>query len=268
MIYTSERAHNGPLSVNSCCERILTGQDFDTLRPKGRVDFGLQYIHKGMAYSEEGGLVTPVPAGSLILHFPGVPQHYFFDPTQKSVLMYVHFTGADCARLAPLRSDRAVIRAIHAPAEFERTFRRMISAYNLKEPCYDLICSGYLTVLMGLLLKSATVSSNTTAQGRHEGLEQVINHMYTYFAEPIDLNHYAAMCYVSTNRFLHLFKEHTGVSPYHFQLKIRIDRAAEMLSDSNASVNECAAAAGFHDTAYFSRIFKRFTGKRPSEFRQ
>ena len=92
--------------------------------------------------------------------------------------------------------------------------------------------------------------------------------MQQHFQEPIDLGLYAGMCYVSRNRFLHLFKARFGVSPYHCQLQIRLDRAAEMLMNTPISVSDCAETVGFKDCSYFCRVFKKYKGKTPFAFKK
>ncbi|MEI9920171.1 MAG: chromate resistance protein ChrB domain-containing protein [Bacteroidota bacterium] len=50
--------------------------------------------------------------------------------------------------------------------------------------------------------------------------------------------------------------------------KLRIDKALEMLKDSNRSLAEIAYLTGFSDQSHFTRIFKKVTGKNPSEYRK
>ena len=67
---------------------------------------------------------------------------------------------------------------------------------------------------------------------------------------------------------MHLFKDYTGFSPYRFQLKIRMERAVEMLEYTALSVEEIAEMVGYEDCSYFCRIFKRYTGHTPLFYRK
>ncbi len=265
--YTAEKASDQYLEVNTCGEMLLDNRDYDTLREKGRVDVGIQYVAKGRAYYEDDGEIKEAPAGSVLLHFPHVRQHYFFKEEDKTQLLWVHFSGEGAALLQPLVSDKTVCLPIDDPHTFRNTLQKMIRVFTVREAEYKLICVGYLTVLLGLMLRSAQAPLPSRELSRNR-LEPVLNHMNVFFYEPIDLARYADMCYVSRTRFVHLFKEQTGVSPYRFQLNIRIHRAKDLLENSSFSINECAQAVGFSDVSYFCRIFKKHTGYSPGEYRK
>lgn len=265
--YTAEKTSVQYLEVNTCGEMLLDSRDYDTLREHGRVDVGIQYIAKGKVYYEDDGEVKEANEGSVLLHFPHVRQHYFFKQEDTTQLMWVHFTGEGVALLQPLLSDKTVCLPIADPHTFRNTLQKMIRTFTVREAQYELICVGYLTVLLGLLLRSAQAPL-PSHDASHNRLEPVLNHMNVFFHEPIDLERYADMCYVSPTRFSHLFKEHTGVSPYRFLLDLRIDRAKDLLENSSFSIDECGQAVGFTDVSYFCRIFKKYTGYSPGEYRK
>ena len=260
--YSSERVSKEPLLVNNCGEQRLCGHEYDTLRKNGRMDYAFQYISRGIGYYEENGVYYPVEPGHVILYFPGVRQHYVFHKEDETLLLWTHFTGELCALLDPLKSEKAVVVRIGPVQEFEMTFRKLILAHFLKESYSDMICQAHLYMLLALLMKSMDLSRMRNGYSA-EGLDRVINHMLQHFDEPLDLDRYAAMCYVSRSRFSHLFKDRFGVSPYHCLMRIRLDRAAEILSSTSISVSACAEMVGFQDCSYFCRIFKKFKGQTP-----
>ena len=261
--YSSEKVHEGYLRINSCGKRDLKGKDYDTYRPDGRVDYSVQYIREGKCYAETEGSMEPAEAGSLILYFPGVRQHYIFREAEPSQLLWTHFSGNACELLEPLKKERAVIVKVRNRKEFERNFDKLIDSYYRKDMVSDALGQGYMTVLLGLIRDSVTEAGENGAQPIHEGLDKVLSHMLIYYYQPIDLDLYAGMCFVSKNRFIHLFKTKMGVPPYHYQLKIRMDRAKEMLENTAISVNECARMVGYSDVSYFCRIYRKYTGHSP-----
>ncbi len=268
VFYSSERKTDSYIRLNSCGHHVLDENDIGTLREKGRIDYGLQYIADGVGYYEEDGKSYSVPAGTVIIHFPSVRQHYYFKKQDKAYLMWAHCTGAACNILDPIKSDKTVTVKISETKEFERVFKKMSATFNRKEPYFQSICDGYMQVLLSLIMKSTVEQSELLKIAGNDNLEKVIAYMYIHFNEPIDIDRYAKMCFVSRDRFMHLFKEYTGVSPYHYQLQIRIDRAVEMLTYTSSSINEVALAVGYKDCSYFCRIFKKFTSKTPSYYRK
>ncbi len=60
-----------------------------------------------------------------------------------------------------------------------------------------------------------------------------------------------------------VFKREVGVSPTEFVNRERVQRGYAMLRDHGVSVKEAAAATGFNDQFYFSKLFKRYLGLPP-----
>lgn len=261
--FSSEREYDGFLRINSCGKRELRDKEYDTFRPNGRVDYSLQYIREGLCLVERDGQMQPVESGNLILYAPGVSQHYVFREEDVSLLMWVHFSGTACSVLEPLRGNGAVVVKLRNRQEFERNFDKLLMAHYHAEPYGEQLEQAYLQVLLALILRSGRMGEEAV-QRLHEGLDQVLTHMLIHFNEPIDLDRYARMCFVSKNRFVHLFKAYTGLPPYRYQLKIRMDYARELLENTSISVKECARSVGFGDVSYFCRAFRKFTGHTPT----
>lgn len=78
------------------------------------------------------------------------------------------------------------------------------------------------------------------------------------------LAHRAGM---SLSTFKRAFKSVTGTSPIDYLLQIRLAHACHLLRDPERSVMEAALAAGFNDSNYFARQFRRRMGCAPREWR-
>lgn len=63
------------------------------------------------------------------------------------------------------------------------------------------------------------------------------------------------------------FRAQTGLAPQRFRMRHRIERACELLSDTDAPVRAIAESLGFSSQAYFSRAFRKETGLAPSLWR-
>jgi two-component system response regulator YesN len=78
-------------------------------------------------------------------------------------------------------------------------------------------------------------------------------------AEHLNMN----ACY-----FSRLFKNETGMNVTDFIKKVRIEKAAEFLTDGNLSISEIAYRVGYGDINYFDRVFRTYYKMTPSEFRK
>ena len=74
------------------------------------------------------------------------------------------------------------------------------------------------------------------------------------------------MCFLSTGRFHHVFKDYTGMTPKEYINNIRISRAKELLVNTDMTMSEIAERTGFYDQNYFSRMFKKHTGSCPKNY--
>ena len=57
----------------------------------------------------------------------------------------------------------------------------------------------------------------------------------------------------------------TGLTTVQFQNKLKIDKAKDLIISRSCNITEAAEAVGFSDVYYFSRMFRKITGKNPSE---
>ncbi len=64
-----------------------------------------------------------------------------------------------------------------------------------------------------------------------------------------------------------IIKQTTGLPLHKYIIRIRLEKAADLLVNSDLSVTEIAAVCGFYDSACFSGHFKRHFGTSPSKYR-
>ena len=65
-----------------------------------------------------------------------------------------------------------------------------------------------------------------------------------------------------------IFKSAVNTTPVKYINYLRLEKAKNMLINSNYSVNEIAFSVGFEDAYYFSRLFKKEIGISPSEYKK
>lgn len=68
--------------------------------------------------------------------------------------------------------------------------------------------------------------------------------------------------------FCRAFKQSTGLSPHHYLLVHRIDRAKEMMKDPSRTLTDIALDCGFNSSSQFSVVFKRIVGRPPRNYRR
>ena len=72
---------------------------------------------------------------------------------------------------------------------------------------------------------------------------------------------------LSAAHFSRIFRKSTGETPHHFVLRLRIERAKELLRTADARVLDVAVTCGFKTQQHFARVFRRICGVSPTEYR-
>lgn len=99
-------------------------------------------------------------------------------------------------------------------------------------------------------------------------LKRVVAYLAMRIDASVRVSDLAAEVGLSSSHFARAFTIRLGLSPYNFIMKLRIERASELLLASDKSLAEIAFNCGLSDQAHFSRLFRRFVGTTPSRWRR
>jgi AraC family transcriptional regulator len=98
-------------------------------------------------------------------------------------------------------------------------------------------------------------------------LRRVLDYMGDNLAGDLSLSELAAVAGMSPHYFAEMFRKSTGHAPHRYVLLQRIERAKRGLCDTRCSVLEVGLDNGFQNLSHFARIFRKFVGTSPSDFR-
>lgn len=99
-------------------------------------------------------------------------------------------------------------------------------------------------------------------------LGDAIAHIETCFAEKITLDDLARKAHLSKRQFQRIFTECIGRAPIDHLLHVRVQRAADLLRQTDRAITDIAFDCGFNDSNYFTRQFNKLIGKSPSAYRK
>ncbi|MGE5632782.1 MAG: bifunctional transcriptional activator/DNA repair enzyme AdaA [Caulobacteraceae bacterium] len=100
-----------------------------------------------------------------------------------------------------------------------------------------------------------------------ELIKKAIDIFDAAYNRQIDLSHVSRQLGVSANHLIRLFKQHRSLTPTRYIAKIRVDKAEELLKQSDMDVLEIAYEVGFKSLSNFYKCFKEQTGHTPNESR-
>jgi AraC family transcriptional regulator len=103
-------------------------------------------------------------------------------------------------------------------------------------------------------------------------LQRRIREVQAFLAEnldrDVDLRTIASEAALSPYYFTRQFTAFVGVPPYRYLIWLRIDRAMELLRDTELSVTQICHRVGFNSLSHFTTTFRQHTGYSPSAYRR
>lgn len=118
----------------------------------------------------------------------------------------------------------------------------------------------------GLLLDIIQAMSTQTAQGPEYYIDYLKKYIAKNYSRPITFSELANQLHVNRVYLGNLFKRETGETFVNYLTLHRIEQAKKLIVSKNFMIFEIAEMVGYTDSAYFSRVFKNYTGVTPTEY--
>ena len=261
-----------PLRINNCgYYRVHTGPVIETYHPEGRNDYQLLYVAagKGHFYFKGSEGETVVTKGNMILFRPGEPQVYYYYAADKTEVYWVHFTGWKVeeylARYELPQHENVFYTGV--TPDYPWIYNQMLRELQLRRENYEDMISLYMHhvfLTINRYIKEGRQSKNNMINE----IEKAAHYFKENYNTPISIAQYAQEHMMSVNWFIHSFKSVMKVPPMQYVVSLRMAAAKGYLDSTNKTVSEIASAVGYDNALYFSRIFRKYTGVSPTEYRQ
>lgn len=131
----------------------------------------------------------------------------------------------------------------------------------------------YNSMNMEMLLQNLTDFLFKDAPPDHQKVDtpeyfaSVCNYMKNHLEESLSLNSIVREFHVSQGHLSFIFRKYAGQSFNTYLTSMRMEKAKEILeNDRNILIKDVAQMVGYQDQFYFSRVFKLYTGVRPTEY--
>ncbi len=240
--------------------------------PKKRVNYyTISYLRKGEGYFESDSCeLTKVKAGDLLLAFPG--QQYKYGPEEDSEWdeYWVELRGfiIDIFREKLLLTPKAPIINIGRKLDLVKEWGEAIYTVQQKDKNYKEFMTGKMLKILCTILVYCFNKKEKEYTPNELLVRQVINLLKKNIAKPDKVQ---SLCKSFEADYFHIkkiFKKHMDTSPEQYFNMLRMDEAKENLLYSNESIRKVGEIVGINDPAYFSRVFKKYAGYSPMQFRK
>jgi AraC-like DNA-binding protein len=158
---------------------------------------------------------------------------------------------------------------ISGETEIAECLKEIVAEHSLRHPAYELAIKSYIYKVLTILLRKYVLSVLTAREYRSriknlEQLREVLKYVSRHFTEELVLDDLARMAHLSPCHFCRVFKTITGRSLVDYINNKRINHAELLLKTTGISVTEAAMSAGFNDSNYFSRVYRKYKSCPPS----
>jgi len=106
------------------------------------------------------------------------------------------------------------------------------------------------------------------ASGGDKAIEVALQYINTHYHTDLSLEKVASIVYLNSVYFSQLFKQKTGQGFKEYVTHLRLERAMELLRDSELKITDISERVGYPDMRHFSQVFRKKNGITPSEYRQ
>ena len=261
-----------PLKINNCgYYRVHTTPVIETPHPEGRNDYQLLYIASGKGYFYFKGSenATVVTKGNMVLFRPKEPQVYYYYAVDKTEVYWVHFTGWKVEEYLDryeLPKEENVFFTGVSP-DYPWIYNQIIRELQLQRENYEDMIRLFLRHIF-LTINRYIKEGKQTKNDTINDIERAVHYFNENYSKPISIEQYASEHLMSVNWFIHNFKNVMKAPPMQYIVSLRIAAAKGYLENSNKNITEIAYTVGYDNALYFSRLFKKYTGMTPSEYRE
>ena len=259
-----------PLVVGSCgTYRLKTRPKLPTYWQKGRRDYQILYVANGKTHFWIDGKEEIVSAGHMVLYKPEEIQKYVYYLEDNPEVFWIHFTGSDVKNILEYHGislDEHVFYCGVLP-DYKALFRKIIQELQLCRYGYeDYIASLFNDIL--LLVDRQQHEQKKATGDVQEQIERAAAYFNENYNTKISIDDYAESLHISTNWFIHNFKQYAGMSPAQYILSLRMVNAQSLLERTTYNIKEISEIVGYENPLYFSRVFKKEIGKSPAQYRK
>jgi AraC-like DNA-binding protein/quercetin dioxygenase-like cupin family protein len=228
--------------------------------------YSLEFVLRGQGRVKLRGRTYELQPGTLFSYGPGVRHDIESAGRGPLVKYFVDFSGLEAppllraCHLAPGNVSRVFLIG-----EVQTFFDELIRSGVKGSRFAPDLCAGLLKCLA---LKIAESRSPVGGAGNlsFATFQACQEHIQTHFLELKSLAQIARQCHVHRVYLCRLFQRYNHQSPYQYLMRLKMNHAAERLSEPGAMVKQVAEQVGFADPFHFSRVFKSVLGLSPKAF--
>lgn len=257
--------------------RFISFYPTEKYGPHKHLRIEINYVKKGNCILHLDNESVTFREGEIMIITSDV-NHLFEAGSEGTTLMQLEFlpeifshfnlsVGADANGAVPtsvfLFSEENRLIKIVNNVRIMRSVQRIVNEMEARSPYYQYLVVMYYAELLILIYRY--MDETYLPICTNESLKKAIAYIRLNSHSDININSVALHTGISERYLRNLFSQYLNLSPLDYLNQIRINKAVELLRNTEMSVKEICFQCGFQSPQYFSRIFKQQMGVSPRE---
>ena len=237
-------------------------------------DFVLIFMLENTLYFHEDGKTVSVNPGEWYLQIPGLEQEGR-KGSPAPEYFYIHFSasGQICSadeyvlknsfEAPEVKKLILPIRGVFEPQYYRTLFDRLD---NLSKRCpHDIVGkqAAFLNILNHL-----TNTASTPKDPMQELVFRIMEYLDKNYATAVTCKELSDQFHFTADYLARKMKEYTGMTPWRYLQKVRVDNAKELLSNTDYTLSHIANSIGYSELSLFYKAFRKITGSAPGIWRK
>ena len=256
--------------------------------PRMIYHYQMLYVYEGRGIFIIDGNEYPAKKGDLFFWGPGQIHQIISDVSNPMALIGAQFDFTNNHRNLKYRMDTILpedfipdrisqiveftdfqgfdnYTKIHNISKVEEMLLDIVKEYKMQKLYCDERMNGIMKAFL-ILLARQTSSDKIIPIKNGKLTDDIIQYIHNNLDKKITNKNIAEVFHFHPNYINKLMVGNTGISLHQYLINVRINKAIELINESNMSISKIADKVGYSSIHYFSKIFKNKTGISPTKF--
>ena len=225
----------------------------------------VQYCNEGEGYVLLDGQRHNVKKGDIIvansnsIHFTG---------TNSQIMFSVIIIDSQFCKDVEIDHTKLQFESVFQNESIVEIFKELKSVQDGNDPCKTAVLRMLALKLLIELRTNHLVQERKkyTEKASFKAVRDAVTYIQEHFYEHFTLDDIAAVLFIDKYNLARKFKEQTGNTIINYTNEIRCDNAKRLILEGTP-VHEAARLSGFNNMSFFTKTFKKHTGKIPSTYK-
>lgn len=142
----------------------------------------------------------------------------------------------------------------------------LVKTENFEFQVRNLLSQAWLVLMREIELQRQ--KNSFPVSRTHERTKDILSFIHKHYQENITVANISEHANISSKECIRSFKNTFHQTPMDYLIHYRIEQAKRLLKETDESITNIAFMTGFHNSAYFGKMFKKLAGMTPKEYRQ